>query len=185
MKLFMRHDPFNLDPVSSFSDLRRDMSRLFDFTFPGFGQFSRGFSQSAFGGVDLYRVDNKFVLRAELPGVARDKISVDVVDRKLVLTVDTASDKPATTPESAGTEVSVDKPAGEAVAAQHSEKQEDAKQEVCSDSCKCEARYSRSFALPAEVDNDRISARYENGVLTVELPQREQAKPRSITVEVS
>ena len=44
--------------------------------------------------------------------------------------------------------------------------------------------FERSFTVPASVDTDRISAQYENGVLTVELPKAERAKPRQITVAV-
>jgi HSP20 family protein len=42
--------------------------------------------------------------------------------------------------------------------------------------------FSRSFTLPATVDSSRISAAYKDGVLTVRLPQREEAKPKQITV---
>ncbi|MGE0462887.1 MAG: Hsp20/alpha crystallin family protein, partial [Vicinamibacterales bacterium] len=44
--------------------------------------------------------------------------------------------------------------------------------------------FSRSFSLPATVDSGKIGAEFKNGVLTVRLPFREEAKPRSITVEV-
>ena len=43
-------------------------------------------------------------------------------------------------------------------------------------------RFSRSFTLPATVDHTRIQASYKDGVLTVRVPQREEAKPRQITV---
>ena len=42
--------------------------------------------------------------------------------------------------------------------------------------------FTRSFTVPATVDADRISAAYKDGVLTVRLPQREDAKPKQITV---
>ena len=45
--------------------------------------------------------------------------------------------------------------------------------------------FSRSFSLPQSVDASRISAEYRNGVLTVRLPLREEAKPRQIKVEVA
>ena len=45
--------------------------------------------------------------------------------------------------------------------------------------------FSRSFTLPNTVDASRVSAEYRNGVLTVVLPFREEAKPRTINVEVS
>jgi HSP20 family protein len=42
--------------------------------------------------------------------------------------------------------------------------------------------FSRSFTLPSTVDAGHISATYKDGVLTVRLPQREEAKPRQISV---
>jgi len=45
--------------------------------------------------------------------------------------------------------------------------------------------FSRSFSLPTTVDPSRVSADYKNGVLTVKLPLREEAKPRSIKVDVA
>ena len=45
--------------------------------------------------------------------------------------------------------------------------------------------FSRSFSLPQTVDSNRVSADYKNGVLTVRLPLREEAKPRSIKVDVA
>ena len=45
--------------------------------------------------------------------------------------------------------------------------------------------FSRSFSLPTTVDPSRVAADYKNGVLTVKLPLREEAKPRSIKVDVA
>ena len=43
--------------------------------------------------------------------------------------------------------------------------------------------FSRSFSLPASVDGGRVQAAYADGVLTITLPQRPEAKPRSIEVK--
>jgi HSP20 family protein len=43
--------------------------------------------------------------------------------------------------------------------------------------------FERSFALPSSVDGNRISASYKDGVLTIQLPQREDAKPKQIEVQ--
>jgi HSP20 family protein len=45
--------------------------------------------------------------------------------------------------------------------------------------------FSRSFSLPKTVDASKVSADYKNGVLTVRLPLREEAKPRQIKVDVA
>ena len=45
--------------------------------------------------------------------------------------------------------------------------------------------FSRSFSLPQTVDTTKVAADYRNGVLTVRLPLREEAKPRQVTVDVA
>jgi len=45
--------------------------------------------------------------------------------------------------------------------------------------------FSRSFSLPQTVDSNRVAAEYKNGVLTVRFPLREDAKPRTIKVDVA
>ena len=45
--------------------------------------------------------------------------------------------------------------------------------------------FTRSFSLPAIVDAEKIKAEAKNGVLTVTLPKKAEAKPRPITVKVS
>jgi HSP20 family protein len=43
-------------------------------------------------------------------------------------------------------------------------------------------RFSRSFRLPANVDEEAISATFASGLLVVELPKREEARPKSIRI---
>jgi HSP20 family protein len=42
--------------------------------------------------------------------------------------------------------------------------------------------FRRSFALPGTVDGSRVDASYADGVLTIKLPRRDEAKPRQIPV---
>lgn len=45
--------------------------------------------------------------------------------------------------------------------------------------------FSRSFTLPETVDGDKISAKYENGILKVSIPKKEEAKPKPAkTIEI-
>jgi HSP20 family protein len=46
-------------------------------------------------------------------------------------------------------------------------------------------QFHRSFTLPSTVDTSKVSADFKNGILTVKLPFREEAKPRSINVDVA
>jgi HSP20 family protein len=43
-------------------------------------------------------------------------------------------------------------------------------------------RFVRSFTIPSSVDNEKISAAFHNGILTVELPKREETKPKQIKI---
>jgi HSP20 family protein len=45
--------------------------------------------------------------------------------------------------------------------------------------------FSRSFTLPDTVDVDGITANYENGIMHVTLPKREEAKPRTREISIS
>jgi HSP20 family protein len=45
--------------------------------------------------------------------------------------------------------------------------------------------FSRTFTLPQSVDTSKVAADYRNGVLTIRLPQRDEAKPRQIKVDVA
>ncbi len=46
-------------------------------------------------------------------------------------------------------------------------------------------KFQRSVTLPAMVDSKGVKATYKDGILTVELPKAEEAKPRQIEVSVS
>lgn len=97
--------------------------------------------------VDLYEDKDNTYVRAELPGVNRDDINVEVVDDYLTITA--ARKTPAA----------------------------DGKSEES-------FTLSRSVSLNDSVHADKVVAAYENGVLTVTLPKREEAKPKKITVTV-
>lgn len=97
--------------------------------------------------VDLYEDKDNTYVRAELPGVEREAISVELVDGLLNL----------------GAKRTIKR--GEA---EHTES------------------FQRSVSVPESVvATDKISAHYENGILTVTLPKREEVKPRKITVAVN
>jgi HSP20 family protein len=45
--------------------------------------------------------------------------------------------------------------------------------------------FSRSFSLPGTVDAEKIHAESKNGILTVTLPKKAEAKPRPIQVKLN
>lgn len=44
--------------------------------------------------------------------------------------------------------------------------------------------FQRSFKLPATIDQEKVQAACDKGVLTVILPKKEEVKPKKISVEV-
>ena len=105
--------------------------------------------------VDIYQTgDQELVLKAELPGMAREDIDITV--ENFVLTI--KGEK---------------KLSGDVKGEQfhHVERRY--------------GKFSRSFSLPQTVDAGKVSAEYKNGVLSVRLPLREEAKPRQIKVDVA
>ena len=114
-----------------------------------FGAALSGFAGSALSGqfpVDLYEDKDNTYVRAELPGVTRDAISVEIVDGSL------------------------------SIQASRKEKQGDSESAMS---------FNRLVSIPDEVLADKVTANYENGILTVTLPRKEESKPKKISVSVS
>lgn len=140
---------------SPWGGLDAEINRLFDTAFAGFDGAPSG---TRFP-VDLYEDKDNVYVRAELPGVNRDAIDVEVADGTLTIAANRKTPTPASAaPASEGQTAPA--PAAEAFA------------------------FSRSVSLTDEVQADKVAATYENGVLTVTLPKREEAKPRKVTVAV-
>jgi HSP20 family protein len=101
--------------------------------------------------VDFYEKDDNYVIKAELPGMNKEDIAIDVKDRLLTLSGERSFDN----------EVKDD----------HYHRRE-----------RSHGKFHRIFALPVEVEADKISATFQDGVLTIEIPKPAQAKAKQITV---
>jgi len=102
--------------------------------------------------VDIVETNaREFVIKAELPEMKREDISVTFEQNVLTL----SGERKAAVEDGNGTYHRSERAHG---------------------------RFTRSFTLPATVDDSRITAAYKDGVLTVRVPQREEAKPKQITV---
>lgn len=121
--------------------LESEMDRLFETALADFGSASA----TRFP-VDLYEDQDNTYVRAELPGINRDDINVEMTEGYLTITAARKSTS------------------------------EDGDEEAFS--------FRRAVTIADEVDSEKVSAAYENGVLTVTLPKREEAKPRKVSVAV-
>ncbi|MDQ5978229.1 MAG: hypothetical protein QG602_1203 [Verrucomicrobiota bacterium] len=123
---------------SPWAALESEVDRLFD---NALADFAAPAHAPRFA-VDLYEDQDNTYVRAELPGVNRDDISVEMVDGFLTINATRKHKEEAFT-------------------------------------------LNRSVSIPEAVQADKVTAAYENGVLTVTLPKQEQAKPRKINVSVN
>ena len=101
--------------------------------------------------IDLIETKDAYVVRAELPGVARE--SIDITFEKSVLTI---SGQKSTMLEAKDEELRVF--AAERVT----------------------GSFSRSLRMPEFIDGDRIQAEHQDGLLTVTIPKAEVAQARKI-----
>ena len=104
--------------------------------------------------VDIAETENGFEIRAELPGVAEDDVSVSVTDNLLTI---------------------------------KGEKRQEAETDG-KNYHRVERRYGsfqRSFTLPRHIETDAIKAEYKDGVLTLEIPKAEVAKPTEVPITVN
>ena len=45
--------------------------------------------------------------------------------------------------------------------------------------------FARSFSLPSSINADKVKAEFKDGLLTLNLPKREEAKPKAIKIDVA
>jgi HSP20 family protein len=45
--------------------------------------------------------------------------------------------------------------------------------------------FSRAFALPTAVKEDKVNAEYKDGILKIVLPKKEEVKPKAIKIEAA
>lgn len=43
--------------------------------------------------------------------------------------------------------------------------------------------YSRTISLPAEIDKEKINAKFKNGILEITMPKKPEVQPKEITIE--
>ncbi len=121
------------------SGLESEIGRLFEGTL---GEAAGAASPDGFP-VEFYEDKDNTCVRAELPGVNKADINVEIVEDVLAITA-TRQNKTGESTETFS--------------------------------------LGRTVRLPGAVQADKVAAAYENGVLTVTLPKREEAKPRKIAV---
>jgi HSP20 family protein len=140
------------NPMKDMFSLRHQMNHLFDDVLrPVVRGDSRLSKWNRYPTVDIYDNDENIVIKAELPGIDKKDIVIDVKDGVLTLKGERSFDN-----------------------------------EVKEEKYYCRERtfgkFERVFRLPADVDPEKISADYKDGILKINIPKPEEQQPKQITV---
>lgn len=142
-----RYNPFTdlarLDPFREFEDLFRDF-RMKNITREGEGQQPIR--------IDVNETESTYMVKADLPGVNKDDIKVDIEGNRVTIAAET---KRVEEEKQGGTVVRSERYYGQMY---------------------------RSFALEQEVDDEKAEAHFENGVLQLTLPKKSKQAGRKIEI---
>ena len=145
------------NPMESF---QREMNRLFDDFFRGFGGAGAPvarYGEGAFGvavpRVDVSETEAEYEVTAELPGMEEKDVEVLLDQNMLTLKGEKKAEREEKRKDYHLTERSF-------------------------------GSFRRTIPLPVEVDRDKVEAGFKNGVLTVKLPKAPQAQARAKRIQV-
>lgn len=135
------------EPFDALMRLQGELERVFERPIGWFTTTTSG--RGAFPPANIFRGEDRYVVRFEVPGLPPEEISVETQ-------LDSVRVSGKRNVESApGVPHRVERWSGD---------------------------FSRTIQLPADADLTGASAQYKHGVLSIEVPLREEAKPRQIAV---
>lgn len=139
------------DPFRDLNVLQDRMNRLFEDAGRNYRGDEPAATTSWSPAVDIFETESEIVVKAELPGMERKDITLNLEKNVLTLRGERRFQK-------------------------------ETKEENYHRIERSYGGFSRSFSIPATVDEERISAEYKDGVLKIVLPKKEQAKPKQIRI---
>ena len=102
--------------------------------------------------MDVTRADDTYTVKAEMPGVKKDDVTVEVHENVLTIRGEKKSEREEKKDKTHWIERSY-------------------------------GSFSRSFTLPPAAVVDEMKASFKDGVLTLEIPKKEEVKPRQISIK--
>jgi HSP20 family protein len=142
--------------ISRFDPRNDPFNSIVDDLFKGFFVRPVGYEAAASAprlAVDVIEKNGAYLVTADLPGVKKEDIHVDIDGAQVTLTA----------------EVKREKEAAEGERVLHVERSY--------------GKVSRSFALPQELDEAKAEAKFRDGVLELTLPKKAAAARKAITIQ--
>ena len=158
---FSRNQPMArwTEDTDPFLQMRREMNRLFDDVFGGFGLpnlLAPPLRQMAMAPkIDVSETDNEIRVTAEMPGIDQNNVEVLLEDDRLIIR-------------------------GE----KKEEREEDDKNRNYHVRERVQGAFSRTLPLPFTPDPNQIKAEFKNGVMTITIPKPQEVKQKQHRIEV-
>ena len=143
------------DPFREMSALQERMNRLFSDVRAQAPVRGEEIVQGAWiPAVDIFETNEAIVLKAELPGITAQDVSVEVKDNTLTLKGEKKFEK-------------------------------EVKEENYHRVERSYGSFQRAFTLPGTIHQEKVTAKFKDGILEITLPKVEEAKPKQIKVDIS
>ena len=140
----------NLDPFAHLLRLQKELQRTVQQPLGWFASSVVG--QGAFPPVNIFKRDDGYVVRMEVPGLSPEDLSIESQGQSLKFSGKRNSEgAPGTVHRNE----------------------------------RWQGEFGRSVELPRELNPSKASADYKNGILSVHVPLRDEAKPQKISVRAS
>ncbi len=146
-------------PSNSF--LPNSFSEFFDQDFLSNGLNKFG-SELVLPAVNISENENEHLIEVSAAGYTKDQFNIEMEDNKLTISAEMKEEKEEKSDESS------DKKFDKSTA------KEDKKQTYYSRREFRSSSFKRSFTLPKNVDSENIAASYENGILKLTLPKKDE-----------
>lgn len=153
------NQPTRREDSDPFVSLRRGMDRLFDQVMGGFGMPNL---PAPFAGtgvmaprVDVAETPKGIEVTAELPGIEPKDVNIELENGVLTLRAERRTER--------------------------KEEDKDKRWHIME---RQSGTYLRRFALPFDAEPEKVEARFEKGVLHIDIPRPEQARPQAKRIEI-
>jgi HSP20 family protein len=148
------------DAFQDIDALHREIDRAFENLVPFTGPFARmaflpGRLARGYPLVNVHEDKDRLYVEAMAPGIDPASLNISVVHNTLTISGEKKGAPEEIKPE-----------------AFHREE-------------RARGKFVRTITLPVEIDDAKVGAEYTNGLLLIELPKSEKAKPKQINVRVS
>ncbi|MCX8057817.1 MAG: Hsp20/alpha crystallin family protein [Spirochaetes bacterium] len=133
-------------PFKELEDLKNEIDKFFNWDYDSPIKLNAP-------AIDIEQDENNFYIKADIPGLTKDDIEIELKDGMLTLRGEKKVEK-------------------------------EEKKKECFRKERWEGKFERTISLPDYIDTEKAEATYNNGVLEITLPKKEEKKPKKLTLKI-